>query len=305
MKSWLWTTLLLAGLGLSVPVQQWIDGRRGTAAMLEESLYVSSGATLKRASLGYHALLADLYWLRTIQYFGSKIPDSKTVTISDVSSWQLDLFEPLLKLTTELDPNYIQVYRFGGIFLPDLNAAHGIAFLQRGIANNPTDWRLYQDLAYVYWKQQRFQEASEIYGKGSRLPGAPEWMKALQAVTLLRGGDRATAREIFLRMYQQSEDALTRQLSLSRLQSIQAEDEISFLNRLLEAWRARAGACPPSLNALVKSLSPVALKQIRQSGMQFDENGNPLDPAGAMYSYRQAECTIRLHEKSGIVRWKA
>lgn len=305
MKTWLWTALLVFGLGAGMPLQRWMDEQRSSAAVIEDSLYIASGKTLRRLSIGYDGLLADLYWLRTIQYFGSRMEQVKgRININDVSSWRLDLLEPLLTLTTELDPNYIAAYRFGAIFLPDLNPEAGIRFVQRGIENNPQEWRLYGDLGYICWKQKRFEEASEAYGKGAQLAGAPAWLKTLQAVMLLKGGDRETARELFQRMYDESEDAYTRQLSLTRLKSLQSEDEIALLGKLLKAYQERHGSCPSSLAALVKVLSPALLQQLRQGGLQFDDTLAPLDPDGFPYAYNPAECTVALNEKTTIVRWK-
>jgi tetratricopeptide (TPR) repeat protein len=306
MKTWLWTSLLVICLGLSLPLQRWMDGQRGAAAVIEDSLYVSSGKTLRRMSLGFDALLADLYWLRTIQYFGDKMQQVKgPIKITNVKDWRLDLLEPLLTITTELDPNFVQAWRFGGTFLPDISPERGIRFVQRGIENNPDEWRLYQDLAYIYWKQGRYQEASETYGRGGAINGAPAWLKTLQAVLLLKGGERETAREIFRRMYEESDDDYTKKLSLARLKSLQAEDEMALLGRLLDAWRERNGSCPHSLPVLVRSLSPPLRNQMVQGGMQFDDNYLPLDPEGFPYDYNPSTCTIALAEKSAIVRWNS
>ena len=297
--------LLLLGLGATIPLQRWLDQRRGAAAVLEDSLYVSSSKTLKRMSLGYEALMADVYWLRTIQYFGGRMGQIKgQININDVSTWRLDLLEPLLSITTELDPNYVAAYRFGAIFLPDINPEAGIAFVKRGIANNPQQWRLYSDLGYIYWKQKRLPEASAAYGEGSQIKGAPSWLKAMQAVMLLKGGDRQTARELFQRMYESSDDAYTRQLSLTRLKSLQSEDELALLDRLLNGYRERFGACPPTLPALVKALSPALRQQMQQGGLQFDDTLAPLDPDGFPYSYNLSACTVALNVKTTVVRWR-
>ncbi|HZS03232.1 MAG TPA: hypothetical protein VFD58_00020 [Blastocatellia bacterium] len=302
----MWTSLLLASLGLSFPLQRWMDAQRGQAAVVEDSLYVSSGKTLRRMSLGFDALLADVYWLRTIQYFGGRMQLVRgRVNFLNVKDWHLDLLEPLLTITTELDPNYVQAWRFGGTFLTDLDPERGIAFVRRGIENNPDEWRLYQDLAYIYWKHGRYQEASETYGRGGAIRGAPAWMKTLQAVVLLKGGDRETAREIFRRMYAEGDDDYTKKLSLARLRSLQAEDEMALLGRLLSAWRERSGSCPQSLPALIKSTSPQLRNQMAQGGMQFDDNYLPLDPEGFPYAYNPSTCAIALADKSTIVRWNS
>jgi tetratricopeptide (TPR) repeat protein len=224
--------------------------------------------------------------------------------IGDVSQWRLDLLEPLLNITTELDPHYIVAYRFGALFLPDINPEGAIRFVERAIRDNPNEWRLYQDLGYIYWKQGRFRQASEIYARGSRVSGAPPWMRSMSANMLVKGGDRETARAIFQQIYENSDDQYSRQLSLTRLESLRAEDEVAFLNKLVTEYRERSGSCPESLAGLIKSLSPLAFDKMTKAGLSFDEGKAPLDPDGFAYAYDAGTCTVALAEKSAIVRWK-
>lgn len=305
MKSHLWVGLLLVGLGSSIALQRWIDGQRGLGSVLEESLYIQSGKALKRASLGFDGLIADLYWLRTIQYFGSKSQQIKgDLNIGNVNDWKLSLLEPLINITTELDPHYVSAYRFGSLFLPDINPETAIKLAQRAIADNPDDWRLHQDLGFIFWKLKRFDEASRAYEQGSRLPDAPPWMAQLAAVMRANGGDRATAKQMFLRLYETTDDPTIKKTSLGRLQSYQAEDEIAFLNRLLTSYREQKGTCPASLSSLVRAFPPDVLQQIKQAGMQFDNTAAPLDPHGFAYAFEAAHCAVALAPDSTIVRWR-
>src|SRR5678816_268050 len=70
-----------------------------------ELLYVRSPAVLKRATLGYEAMAADLYWIRALQHFGaerlSTPPHQPTYS----------LLYPMLDLTTTLDPYFSIAYR--------------------------------------------------------------------------------------------------------------------------------------------------------------------------------------------------
>ena len=61
--------LMVAFLAGSVTLLRHLDAVR-SATPLEEVLYISSPKLLKRMSLGYEGLLADVYWTRAIQYFG-------------------------------------------------------------------------------------------------------------------------------------------------------------------------------------------------------------------------------------------
>src|SRR5579863_10785994 len=65
-------------------------------ATLDEVLYLNSPKILKRASLGYDGLLADIYWTRAVQYFGGRLSRG---------SEHFDLLAPLLEITTTLDPH--------------------------------------------------------------------------------------------------------------------------------------------------------------------------------------------------------
>ena len=65
------TICLVLSFPASVLVLRGTDRLRPQAT-LEDVLYISSPKVLKRASLGYDGLLADIYWTRAVQYFGSR-----------------------------------------------------------------------------------------------------------------------------------------------------------------------------------------------------------------------------------------
>ena len=61
-------------------------------------------------ALGYDSLLADFYWMRTIQYYGRREEaDKRPVRYKNLST--------LLDITTTLDPDLMDAYRAGSIFL--------------------------------------------------------------------------------------------------------------------------------------------------------------------------------------------
>src|SRR5262245_54548 len=205
MKTAGWILLLVAGLGLSAMAQSWIDAERHPETDLDDALYLRSGDTLKKASIGFDGLLADLYWIRTVQYFGEKLQQQRAVK-ETLDLREMPLLEPLLKITTELDPHHIAAYRFGAFFLRYLDPEKAIRFTETGIRNNPDQWRLFQDLGFIYWRGRRYREAADAYSRGSRLQGAPQWMAVMAALMLSQGGDRETAQEMFRRLCEGNED---------------------------------------------------------------------------------------------------
>jgi tetratricopeptide (TPR) repeat protein len=288
-------------LVLLAPVQAWLDRqpkpRVPPKALEVETLYLKSSRTFKGFSLGFDAVLADWYWLRTVQYFGGKLAD-------DPARWQFDALPDLLNLVLELDPHYIAAYRFGAAFLPASQYAETVALLERGIRQNPTEWRLLLDLGYLHWQQKRFAEAAMAYERGSRVPGAPAWLAVLAGTVAAQGNDRATAREIFTRLRESSTDEYVRQLSQTRLQALQAQTELEQLNRLLARYREQTGACPASLGALVQWALRAGLKGALSAEMQLDERGAPVDPAGFAYAYEAGKCAAEFNAQSSLMRWK-
>src|SRR5260370_35120486 len=115
--------LLLCMAGSVVLVPQ-VDQVR-TAATLQDVLYVSSPKLLKRLSLGYEGLLADVYWTRAVQYFGGK---------HHSGGGRYELLWPLLNITTQLDPHLIPVYAFGQTFF-SARPRNVAAWPQQGLAS--------------------------------------------------------------------------------------------------------------------------------------------------------------------------
>jgi len=216
MKKLTWPILLVVFLTLSVIAQNWMDSQRRDPLAIEETLYVSSGEAIKRASLGFDGLMADVYWIRTLLYFGGEFERQRGANqYFDVN--RLKLLQPLLDITVELDQKHIAAYRFGAVFLPDIDPDAAIRFVERGVRNNPDEWRLYQDLGFVQWRRSRFREAAEAYARGSELPGAPAWMRTMPALMLAKGGERETARAMFLRVYEESDDPFIKQVCEEQL----------------------------------------------------------------------------------------
>jgi len=226
-RSFGWAVLLIAGLSLGAAAQNWLDAEPRELLTEEETLYVSSAEALRRASLGFTGLFADVYWIRTTVYFGQNFERQKlTNEVFDVR--ELRLLKPMLALVTELDPRHVTAYRFGGFFLQYENANEAIRFIELGIRNNPAEWRLYQDLGFALWRQGKFKEATDAYLRGGQLPGAPGWMQPMAATMIAKGGDRETARQLFLRLYEESDDAFVRQVCEEQLRLLETESPISI-----------------------------------------------------------------------------
>jgi tetratricopeptide (TPR) repeat protein len=258
---------------------------------IDESLYVN-GKTARRISLGFNGLAADWYWMRSLQYVGRKIINDNDVPLDNLGLLNLKLLAPLLDTATTLDPEFLDPYEYAAIVLPSINVNEAIRITQKGIEANPNAWRLYHHLGYIYWQQHDYQAASEIYGRGAQIAGAPPWMEAMKAKMAADGGSRATAREIYTRMYEGSADEKVRDMARKHLLQLDSLDQRDGLRKLFAAYQARTGKCPNSW----KEVEPV----LRALRIEVDAAGAPLDPSGVPYVLRPGACEVELDPKSEI-----
>ncbi|HEX8459278.1 MAG TPA: hypothetical protein VF656_18445 [Pyrinomonadaceae bacterium] len=299
-REWALVLVVVCGLGAAAGLSRWLELQRPSdaeqvARASEEELYLKPEQA-RRLSLGFNAMAADWYWMRTLQYVGRKITAHQgAIQIDDLSPLNLKILAPLLENATTLDPQFLAAYEYGAIVLPAVDTEAAVKLVNKGIAANPRAWRLHSYLGYIYWQQNRFKEASEAYAAGARVPGAPAWMHAMSAQMASRGGSRETARAIYQTIYQQTDDEQMKKLSLARLLQLQSLDDMDALRPLLAAARTRTGRCPQAWRELAPALQ-------RAARFQLDSTLAPLDPSGVPYRIRQDDCDVELDERSQIIR---
>lgn len=297
-------SILVMGLGSLYPLQRWIDNTSPRPAISEETLFLSSGNTIKRMSLSLNALAADIYWIRTVQYFGRKLIDSGVpLSAAATKDLRMDLLAPLLGIVVTLDPQHIPAYRFGAMFLPERNMPAAISLVEKGIEQNPNEWRLYQDLGYIYWQagkaaapedQNEYYSKSALwFDKGGNVAGAPWWMRDLGGLMRIKGGSRDAARAIYS-TYLTSDDPNIRAQAVERFKQLRSLDEIDAINSLIVRYKEQKGECPPNLGVLASVL--------RSINVNIDDRGLPVDPDGFEYVYDLQKCKAELAFESTISR---
>ncbi|HJU91625.1 MAG TPA: hypothetical protein VJ656_01720, partial [Pyrinomonadaceae bacterium] len=244
--------VIVVGMACAALLVRWTDTLRPSVDpdVVDESLYVND-KTARRISLGFNGLAADWYWMRSLQYIGKKMLNHQgDINLDDLSLLNLKLLAPLLDTATTLDPEFIAAYEFAAVVLPAVDVQQAIRLTQKGIDANQNAWRLYHHLGYIYWRQGQYQTASEIYGRGAQIPGAPPWMKAMQAKMVGEGGSRSTAREIYTRMYEQSTEDQMREMARRRLLQLESLDQRDSLKKFFTVYKTRTGKCPDSWREL-------------------------------------------------------
>ncbi len=241
-------TVLMVTMAASVLLLRQVDQVR-TGATLQEVLYISSPKLLKRLSLGYDGLLADVYWTRTVQYYGG---------MHHTGGGNYALLEPLLNITTQLDPHLIPAYEFGGTFLsakPPQGAGvpqKAVELVEYGIRNNPGDWHLYYDLGFIYYMDLKdYRGAAGAFMRGSQVPNAHPFLRILAAQMAAHGGETETARMLWSATYQTTHDEHVKANAAAHLRAFQVDQDVTDLERVVDIYRQRTGHLPASFHEMV------------------------------------------------------
>jgi hypothetical protein len=254
---------LVISFAASVLLLVRIDQVRPTT--LDQTLYITSPKLLKRLSLGYDGLLADIYWTRAVQYYGSMHHDG---------GGDYKLLWPLLNLTTQLDPQLTRAYEFGGAFLsadPPNGAGmpeRAVELVEYGIRENPDNWHLYYDLGFIHYDRKNYRSSADAFLRGSRLPSAHPVLAMLAARMAEHGGDVETSRMLWTTTYQASADNDVRANALLHLQALKVDQDVTELERLALVYKENFKIFPKTFeDMVVAGLLP----------------GLPLDPLGKPY----------------------
>jgi tetratricopeptide (TPR) repeat protein len=262
-----WIAGTLVGLCLcsSILLLNLIDQiRRG--ATLQQFLYISSPRLVKRMSLGYEGLLADIYWTRAVQYYGGT---------HHLGGGQYALLWPLLNITTQLDSHIIPAYEYGATFLTEKppNGAgvpeKAVELMEYGIKNNPDNWRLYYNLGYIYYLDLKdYPKAADAFERGSHVPNAHPFLKILAAQAAQHGGEVRTAQMLWSSVLETTHDKYIRENAIWHLRALKVGQDVTQLEQLVEVYRRENGRFPQSF------------QEMERAGLL---RGIPVDPRGKEY----------------------
>lgn len=221
------TGALLACLLVSAGTLRSLEAGRGPAARAPEGeLELLPPPALARAlALSYDVVAADLFWVRTILYFGTHVE----------TDGRFPKLARLLDLVVALDPHFLDAYRTGALFLSffakDLPGA--IRLLERGAQANPQRWELPHDLGRLYMIFAKDPaQAMAWFRRADIFPGRPDYVPRMVARLATQAGQREVAVELWFRIYRETDNAHVRD---------QAERELRSLGVLIRRGGPGAG----------------------------------------------------------------
>lgn len=140
--------------------------------------FVPKANNLRPVIIGFDNFVADLYWLRAVQFAGSNAKRA-----------DFDSLYEYLDLVTDLDQNFLYPFHFGALLLPLSNQVdQAINLLEKEDKrkNEHTNWQIIWDLAFIkFFYQEEYEDAANLYDRCSQiqdcLPGAKKTAANLRA----------------------------------------------------------------------------------------------------------------------------
>ena len=293
------------GFGAAVTMARVLDVARPTlrAVIQDEAPYLAP-ETARRLALGFGGLAADWYWLNALQYVGRKIEEqARSTRLGFEQAVQLDRIKAvdsrvlvrLFDMIATLDPRFTAVYEFAAVVLPAVDAEAAITLLEKGIRENPDQWYLHQQLAYIFWQRGENLAAADAFRRGANMTTA-RWMEHMADNIEARGDDPQVARAMYARMYEQAQDEQVKEWARRRLMELQSLEERRAIRGVLSAFIKAQQRCPRDWTEVTAALA--------SAGLPVSPLGPPLDPSGAPYMLVLSPlgCDVTLHPVSTVPR---
>ncbi|MCK5861602.1 MAG: hypothetical protein KAH38_03890 [Candidatus Hydrogenedentes bacterium] len=225
-----------------------VDNTRVTEGM-DEVLYLPNEELLSYFTAGLNAVVADFIWLNCIQYTALENRGKRNFT------W----LERMVVTATRLDPYFVDVYRFGAIFLSALRADPdaSLRLAHEGMKSNPQDWKIPYEAAMNYLLNKR-EEPRSRYFAGQYLNISAATGCAISGVVNLAAKlqDEFDLTEIEKDMWYEmldSEDKFISELAQRKLIEIELRNACGILNERLEMFSKKTGRPPRSLDEMVEA----------------------------------------------------
>jgi tetratricopeptide (TPR) repeat protein len=145
-------------------------------------------------SLGFNTIIADILWIKAIQYLGglAKITEADAAII-------YEMFDRI----TDLDPQFIEAYKLGGLALGVEDSEKAISLLEKGILNNKDiEWTVpYYASISAFFHLKNYKEAIKFLEIAVKSPEHPPHIDRLLAMANNLAGYKEVALDLWKDIY--------------------------------------------------------------------------------------------------------
>jgi tetratricopeptide (TPR) repeat protein len=240
---------------------------------VRDPAWLPDSRAVKLAAMGQRQLLAEAYWLRTVQYMGEM-----TLTGGD---WRA--LHPLADLTTDLDPRFAYAYQIAGSNLAGLAHRYDEAerILLKGMRNVPDRWTLpWTHAVNKFLFERDFATAAEYARRAAEVGRRPHLALLAANLSLVTDdtSEYAAAEAVLTTAIAQADTPELRMQLGERLVRVRTFEALSRVERAAEEFGRRYGRRPVLLDELV---AQGLLAEI------------PKDPSGGIIVYDPAKGEVR------------
>lgn len=227
------------------------------AATNQQYMYLPSKTILKHFSVGMNSVIANLLWLECIQYTGRALRSDQDY------QW----IEHMARTATALDPHFVELYQFGGMFLASLkgDGDAAISLLEDGFIQNPFAWKLPYEIAMVHLLNRGDDPNAKCFaqyyvGMSLATGNAPEFVQQLydglkdQCETRTNDpcGDLAFEAQTYQRLFETGEQVM-QDVARQKMELVQLRQTCCDLMQFVEHYKGTTGQAPENLDALIKA----------------------------------------------------
>lgn len=212
----------------------------------EEVLYFPNERLMKSFTCGQSSIIADVLWLRCIQYTSKEFR----------GEFKFALLDRMLGTITRLDPYFVDAYKWGGVFLAMLKRDNdaSIHLLTSGIEHNPRSWELPFEIARTYILNRQDGVMGAKWMAVAAATGEPpqfvvNWAKNLQQKHNL--GD--IERDMWVQIIENTTDENMRETAKRRIVEVDLREACRLLDGAVAKYKDQTGALPKGFEVLAKA----------------------------------------------------
>jgi len=242
---WKFSITLIVTAGLILALQAGIDaGKKELEKEIDRPFVPPHPKGVRAVSLGYHTLVADMYWLQAIQHVATSVNQGK---VPDDLYFMADFI-------TDLDPKFEIAYYFTGInlLLEGGKNENIIKILKKGKENVPGEWEMPFYLGFTYYfKMQEHEKAAENMGEACELKKVGYYCSLAARIRADQGSPDLGIR-LLQEMYKQTDDERAKKTYEKRIRELMAQKQLINMNNALEQYVEKTGESPESISELVR-----------------------------------------------------
>ncbi len=239
--------VVIAGTAHFFHIHSSRSASREIAITNEVRLFIPDGKSIRHFCLGQRTTLADLFWLKLVQYLGT--PEAYRKGLHQLL--------PLAHLITDLDPEYGYAYMAAGLVLNSKKrVVESNEILEKG-AQNSSRWEIPFYLAFNYWYELKdYIQGAHWLKKAALVPGRPTYITGLVQRLYSQAGTLDMAKQFTKAMLEETPSEEHRAELLQRLKELDIEEDLQKIERALAIFEKDKGRPAWSLEELIGIAPP-------------------------------------------------